>query len=179
MATLIFTGLMTYISHHNYPGGVAFARLHSLPDLAGEVAGTTRARVQIDVGAAQTGVSRFGEVAAKSVTYHKVENWTASTLQPVDFAFILAEPKGVLHPHAHHLERSVIIKTWTFYGADNRCFISSNNTSVICARPDWAPTQFLKRPLSQMPSGTKIPTMLLRISWGLRGFNAPEGCCHL
>eukprot|EP00013_Stygamoeba_regulata_P000061 CAMPEP_0177631666 /NCGR_PEP_ID=MMETSP0447-20121125/1871_1 /TAXON_ID=0 /ORGANISM="Stygamoeba regulata, Strain BSH-02190019" /LENGTH=129 /DNA_ID=CAMNT_0019133165 /DNA_START=881 /DNA_END=1267 /DNA_ORIENTATION=- len=45
-----------WVSAHNYPGGVAFARLHAAnQDLP-------VAKVHIDVHSAMTGVSRFGEL---------------------------------------------------------------------------------------------------------------------
>lgn len=53
-----FSLCLLYISSHNYPGGVAFSRLHHL--MAGRKVGEVR--VHIGVEAAMTGVSRFGEL---------------------------------------------------------------------------------------------------------------------
>lgn len=92
MGTLAFTGLLGYMSHHNYAGGAALTRLHTVTaDLPPP---TTPYRVQIENMAAQTGVSRFGETSPEKFSYHKVEDWPSSTLQPADFEYVLAEPKG-------------------------------------------------------------------------------------
>ena len=53
-------------SHHNYPGGVALARLHRTPGVAPGL-------VHVDAAAATTGVSRFGEVAGGGWSYSKEE----------------------------------------------------------------------------------------------------------
>lgn len=47
------------ISRHNYPGGVALARLHDI--MAGRTTGV-EIKVHIGVEAAMTGVSRFGQL---------------------------------------------------------------------------------------------------------------------
>ena len=53
-ASLVFLGA----SYHNYPGGNAFARLHQL----GKAKQFQHIKVHIDVPAAMTGVSRFGQL---------------------------------------------------------------------------------------------------------------------
>ncbi|KAJ2849782.1 hypothetical protein GGI22_005478 [Coemansia erecta] len=58
--------LMTHISSLNYPGGHALALLHKLEQ------DTPNVRVHIDVYAAMTGVSRFGELR-KDWVYDKTE----------------------------------------------------------------------------------------------------------
>ena len=73
-----------YVSHHNYPGGVAFSRLHGLgtEGCGGEV------RVHISVEAAQTGVSRFGELCERWA-YSKAEDMERDTAFMEQFDWII------------------------------------------------------------------------------------------
>ncbi|KAI9315695.1 hypothetical protein BX666DRAFT_1860740 [Dichotomocladium elegans] len=63
--------LMLYVSIQNYPGGHALRRLHMLEDPAHPV------KVHIDVPAAMTGASRFGELFRPRWSYWKTESHMA------------------------------------------------------------------------------------------------------
>lgn len=57
LSNIVFSNILLYASSSNYPGGLAFARLHE------HMASSSRpVNVHICNYAAQTGVSRFGEL---------------------------------------------------------------------------------------------------------------------
>lgn len=60
----------------------------------GERCGTAASPAHVHIGnlAAQTGASRFGETQPHMV-FSKVESWSGA-VQPADFDYLLAEPKG-------------------------------------------------------------------------------------
>eukprot|EP00794_Sanderia_malayensis_P016033 gene16033-17653_t len=66
LLNLMLTSVFLYVSHYNYPGGVGLFKLHEL------VKEKRNVSVHIDNLAAQTGVTRFGEIE-KHWTYSKLE----------------------------------------------------------------------------------------------------------
>ncbi|XP_052282957.1 dol-P-Man:Man(7)GlcNAc(2)-PP-Dol alpha-1,6-mannosyltransferase-like [Dreissena polymorpha] len=80
------TSVFMYTSHSNYPGGVALARLHELEPSASDV------HVHIDVAAAQSGITRFGQLHDHWI-YNKTEDLTPGGSEMQSFThLIIGEP---------------------------------------------------------------------------------------
>ncbi|KAM7442515.1 dolichyl-P-Man:Man(7)GlcNAc(2)-PP-dolichol alpha-1 [Porites harrisoni] len=86
LGNCLVSGLLLFISHHNYPGGVAFQRLHALLDNQ-----TETWRVHISVAAAQTGGSWVGEMNP-SWRYFKTEDLPDDSPEMLGFTHLLTEP---------------------------------------------------------------------------------------
>ncbi|EIE22326.1 Alg9-like mannosyltransferase [Coccomyxa subellipsoidea C-169] len=95
-ATLAATVLMTAVSLQNYPGGYALAKLHRLESseaLAAQQTGRNLT-VHIDVSAAMTGVSRFGEQGVPWV-YSKAEGLSQEELKEQNFEYLISSEQSV------------------------------------------------------------------------------------
>ena len=78
------TGLFTIISSLNYPGGVALEKLHE------KVPCSVPVTVHISNLAAQTGVTRFGQLC-ENWTYDKTENLTPNDLIDKNYTHLIVE----------------------------------------------------------------------------------------
>ncbi|EDO48762.1 predicted protein [Nematostella vectensis] len=100
LACLVFNSLASigflYISNHNYPGGVAMQRVHHLTP-------SNPVNMHICVAAAETGVSRFGEVNSKW-RYSKAENISVDSREMLAFTHLLAEA-----PCSHFYQTHVLL----------------------------------------------------------------------
>ena len=84
VVNLAFTVFMVYVSQQNYPGGHALAAFHDLHAPSGP------AHVHIDVLAAQTGVSRLGQLR-EDVVYNKTEDLTLDQIVDGPFTHLIME----------------------------------------------------------------------------------------
>ncbi|KAL3852708.1 hypothetical protein ACJMK2_016326 [Sinanodonta woodiana] len=85
LGNVLVTCIFLYISHHNYPGGEAVARLHLLESQ------NTDVHVHIDVATAQNGVTRFTQLNDNWV-YNKTEDLPVAGIDMMSYTHLLCGP---------------------------------------------------------------------------------------
>ncbi|KAK3585839.1 hypothetical protein CHS0354_038364 [Potamilus streckersoni] len=85
LGNVLVTCTFLYISHHNYPGGEAIARLHRLESQ------NTDVHVHIDVATAQSGVTRFTQLNDNWV-YNKTEDLPVAGIDMLSYTHLLCGP---------------------------------------------------------------------------------------
>nr|SVE73502.1 EOG090X04MD [Daphnia atkinsoni] len=93
VANLVLTSFLLMVSRANYPGGEALFLLHKIESPESNVT------VHIDVLAAQTGISRFGQLYDNWM-YDKTENLKPGSPELRMFSHLIAEAKS---KHAYNL----------------------------------------------------------------------------
>lgn len=78
-AALAHTIFSTFISYHNYPGGVAMLALHDMIDQDASLPNEDKIQVHIDAYAAMTGASLFTQLDRDHVFYDRNESTTDFT----------------------------------------------------------------------------------------------------
>ncbi|KAL9960887.1 hypothetical protein ACROYT_G034394 [Oculina patagonica] len=136
LSNCLLTGLLLYISHNNYPGGVALQRLHKLMDNH-----TEPCHVHISVAAAQTGISRFGEINP-SWRYSKTEGLKEESPKMLVFSHLLTEPPCDRMKHSHLVLDEVAGFHKMAFDLKHFLFVFPVMSTKICIleRRDWRRT---------------------------------------
>ena len=101
LSNVMLSNILLYISTLNYPGGLAFARLHS------HVANSsTSVSVHICNLAAQTGVSRFGELR-NDWSYLKTEKIEGNFEELQKYSHLLVEAPCTIFENTHRIVEEI------------------------------------------------------------------------
>ncbi|CAB4006578.1 dol-P-Man:Man(7) c(2)-PP-Dol alpha-1,6-mannosyltransferase isoform X1, partial [Paramuricea clavata] len=101
LSNIVFTNILVYISTLNYPGGVAFAKLHhNFADSSKPV------NVHICNLAAQTGVSRFGELR-NDWRYFKKENIEGNFEELEEYSHLIVEAPCGIFEKTHRIVEEI------------------------------------------------------------------------
>ncbi|XP_027058074.1 dol-P-Man:Man(7)GlcNAc(2)-PP-Dol alpha-1,6-mannosyltransferase-like isoform X2 [Pocillopora damicornis] len=121
LGSSLATVLALYLSHFNYSGGVALQKLHTLLENYPEPC-----HVHISVAAAQTGVSRFGEINP-SWRYSKTEGLEKGSPDMLVFSHLITEPECYEPKESPHFVLGVVKGLSGIEMVDRICILERKN----------------------------------------------------
>ena len=125
---LAHTILSTFVSYHNYPGGVAMLALHDMIAQNASLSTVDKIQVHIDAYSAMTGASLFTQLDRNQVFYDRNESTTDFT----SFDYL------VVHDFLAHEDFDIGAAVWGYAGMERRMVMDKMRLPVpVYAEQVW------------------------------------------